>query len=203
VHHALLASDLPPLAQQGQQIDREHGVAILPAFAALDPEQHTLAVDIADLERCHLRDTQARAIGDRQRRLVLEAGGGVQQPGDLVPAQHHRQLARMGHPDQLAREVRPVERVGEEEAQRRDDAVHRRHWNAGLALFDLEPAQVIRRRRVRRSAQERGEAPHVADVVALGLSRKPAHAHIVEQTLAQRAHGGSRDQHVHRSAPHM
>ena len=36
VHDALLAPSLPPLAQQGEQVRREHGVAILTALAALD-----------------------------------------------------------------------------------------------------------------------------------------------------------------------
>ena len=39
VHHALLAPDLPPLAQQRQQIRWEYGVAIPATLAALDPEQ--------------------------------------------------------------------------------------------------------------------------------------------------------------------
>jgi hypothetical protein len=91
----------------------------------------------------------------------------------------------MHHPDQPAREVGPVERVREEEPQRRDDAVHRRHGNAGLALLDLEAAQILRRGRVGRAPHKRGEAPHVADVVALGLAREPAHVHVVDQTLAQ------------------
>ena len=46
VHHALLPPDLPPLAQQGQQIGREHGIAIPATLATLDPEQHALAVDV-------------------------------------------------------------------------------------------------------------------------------------------------------------
>ena len=95
-----------------------------------------------------LGDAQARAIGDRQRGLVLEAGGGFEQPGDLVAAQHHGQLARMRQPDEPARQVRAVERVGEEEAQRRHDAVHGRHGNAVLLLLDLEPAQIVGGRRV-------------------------------------------------------
>jgi hypothetical protein len=49
MHHTLLPADLPPLAQQGEHICREHGVAILSAFAAFDPEQHALAVDVADV----------------------------------------------------------------------------------------------------------------------------------------------------------
>ena len=201
MHHALLPPDLPPLAQQGEQIGREHGVAVLPALAALDPEQHALAVDVGDLQRRDLGDAQACAIGDRQRRLVLEAGGGVQQPGDLVAAQHHGQLARMGQPDELARQVRPIDRVGEEEAQRRHDAVHGRHRNAGIALLDLEPAQIIRRRRIGRAAQEGREAPDIANVVALRLSREPAHVHIVDQPLAQRADRGIENRMGHRQAP--
>src|ERR1700689_4771785 len=51
MHHALLVPDLPPLTQQGEQICREHGIAIPATLATLDPEQHALAVDIGDLER--------------------------------------------------------------------------------------------------------------------------------------------------------
>ena len=103
----------------------------------------------ADLERRDLGHAQAGAIGDREGRLMLEAGGRVEQPHDLVPAQHHGQVARMCRPDQLAGQVRPVDGVREEEPQRRDDAVHGRRRHAGLALLDLEPAHVIRRRRIR------------------------------------------------------
>ena len=131
---------------------------------------------------------------------MLEAGRRVQQAGDFVGAQHHRQLARMRHSDQPAREVGPVERVREEEPQRRDDAVHRRHGNASLALLDLEAAQILRRGRVGRAPQKRGEAPHVADVVALGLGREPAHVHVVDQALTQAAdasRGRNRDWLAH------
>lgn len=50
-------------------------MAILAALAPLDPQQHALGVDIRDLQRDHLGNTQARPIGDAQRRLVFEAGG--------------------------------------------------------------------------------------------------------------------------------
>ena len=36
MHHALLPPELPPLAQQDEQIGRKHGVAILAALAPLD-----------------------------------------------------------------------------------------------------------------------------------------------------------------------
>jgi hypothetical protein len=75
----------------------------------------------------------------------------------------------------------------EEEPQRRDDAVHRWGGNARLALLDLEAAQILRSGRVGRAPQKRGEAPDVANVVALGHGRDPAHVHVVDQSLAQRA----------------
>src|SRR6202521_3204682 len=51
MHHALLVPDLPPLTQQGEQICREHGIAIPATLATLDPDQHALAVDIGHPER--------------------------------------------------------------------------------------------------------------------------------------------------------
>ena len=59
--------------------------------------------------------------------------------------------------------------------------------NASLALLDLEAAQILRRGRTGRATYEGGEPPDVADVVALRLSREPAHGHVVDQSLARRA----------------
>jgi len=110
---------LPPLAQQGEQVGRKHRIAVSPALAALDTDQHALAVDIAHLEHGDLADAQSGAIGDRQRCLVLEAGGCVEQASHLVAAQHHRQVARLAHPHQLASQIGSVKGIGKEEPQRR------------------------------------------------------------------------------------
>ncbi len=201
MHHTLLPPDLPPLAQQREQVGRQQGIAVPSALATLDAQQHALAVDVGDLQRRHLRDAQARAIGDRERCLVLEAGGGVEETGNLVSAQDHRQFARVCQPDELARQVRAVDRVGEEEAQRRHNAVHGRHGNAVILLPDLEPAQVIRCRRVRRSAKEACEPPDIADVVALRLLAEPAHGHVVNQPLAQRTDRCIENRMGHGQAP--
>src|SRR4051794_39172344 len=69
-------------------------------------------------------------------------------------------------------------------------AVLGRRRDAGLALLDLEPAQVIRARRIGATSQERRKPPDVADVVALRLSREPAHGHVVDQPPTKRADGG-------------
>jgi transposase len=48
--------------------------------------------------------------------------------------------------------------------------VHRRHRHAGLLLLDLEAAEILRDRGVRRASQPCREPPDVADIVALGLA---------------------------------
>src|SRR5207237_604391 len=40
----------PPGAQQREQLRRQHGMAVFAALALLDPQQHALGVDVADLE---------------------------------------------------------------------------------------------------------------------------------------------------------
>jgi hypothetical protein len=64
VHYTLFAPDLPPFAQQHEQVLREHGIAMPSAFAALDPEQHALAIDIADLEVGNLRGAETSPVRD-------------------------------------------------------------------------------------------------------------------------------------------
>src|SRR5204863_518338 len=75
--------------------------------------------------------------------------------------------------------------------------------HAGLALLDLEAAQVLRGGRVGPAPEEGGEAADVADVVALGLVREPAQAHVIDQALAQGADRAGGEKIVHRGAPRM
>ena len=51
---------------------REHRVAVLAALALLDAQRHALAVDVGDLQADDLARTQARAVGQRQRGVVLQ-----------------------------------------------------------------------------------------------------------------------------------
>ncbi len=201
MHHALLMSDLPPVPQQGEQVFGQHGIAILSTLAAFDPDQHTFAIDVANLEHRYLRDTKACAIADRQGRLVLETGGRVEETGYFVPAQNDRELAPALHPHQLARQIRPVDRVGEEKPQRRHDAVHGRHRNASFALLDLEPMQVFGCGRVGRATEIGRETSYIADVVALRLHGEMAQVHVFDQPLAQPADRGNGCNFGHRLVP--
>src|ERR1700740_1842151 len=62
------------------------GAPAIAALALLDPDHHPGAVDVLDLERDDLGGAQARAIGDAQRRLVLEAGRRIEEPRHLLRA---------------------------------------------------------------------------------------------------------------------
>jgi hypothetical protein len=193
----------PPVAQQQEQALGQHGVAVAPAFTALDPQQHPLAVDIADLQRRHLGDAQARAIGDRQRGLMLEGTRRIEQPLHLGHGQHDRDLAYLPRADELAREVGAVERVGEEEPQRADDAVHGRRRDARLLLIDLELPDILGARSVGRASEPGREPSDVAQIITLRLLREAAHGHVVDQPLAQRADRANLDKLVHRSTPQV
>ena len=96
----------------------------------------------------------------------------TEQPAHLLGAQDVGQRARMVEADQPAGEIGPVDRMDEEEAQGRDDGIHRRHPEADLLLRDLETAQVVDGRRVGRAPQERRQTPDITKVVALCLTRE-------------------------------
>ncbi len=80
----------PPITQQLKQLRRQHGVAVFASFALLNPQQHALGVDIADLERDHLGDAQPGAVGGSECRLVLGPGRRLEQKRNLLHAQNGR-----------------------------------------------------------------------------------------------------------------
>jgi hypothetical protein len=67
---------LPPVAQQFEQLRREHHITIPLPLPLLDPESHALAVNVGHLQVRDFGHAQARALGDAERRLVLEARRG-------------------------------------------------------------------------------------------------------------------------------
>ena len=81
---ALVMTHAPPRTQPLQQDRRQHGVAVLAALALLHAQRHALAVHITDLQGDHFAGPQPGAIGDRQRRLVLEVAGRRDQARDLL-----------------------------------------------------------------------------------------------------------------------
>src|SRR6516225_6543693 len=54
-HPPLLARGAPPFTQYIEQVGRENDVPILLALALLDPDDHSVAVDVGELQRYDLR----------------------------------------------------------------------------------------------------------------------------------------------------
>src|SRR5450755_4498740 len=116
---ALWPRQLPPGPHQIEQMRGQHDIAILAAFALLDPDHHALAVDVGYLERDHLSGAQTRAISHTQRRLVFEPRRCIQQPRHLLRTEHDRQLAGLRDEHRVLDDVGAPERHPEEEPQRR------------------------------------------------------------------------------------
>jgi len=96
--------------------------------------------------------------GGGERCFVLRPRRRLRQQGDLLDAQYSWQPARFAHDREPPRQVRPVERHGEEEAQRRERTVDAWRLHAGLRLMQLEAAQIFRRRRIGRPANKAANA---------------------------------------------
>ena len=181
--------DPPPVAQELEQLRREHGKAILAPLDLLDPQQHALAVNVADLQRRDLGDAQARTVGGTECSPVLRPWRRLQKARYLLGAQHDGDLPRLRDERQRLGDIDPVDRYAEEEAQRRDRAVDGWWAHAGAGQVQLEEPQVLGHGRVGRSAEEDGEVLNRADVVTLGLRGEVADGHILDHPLPQRADG--------------
>jgi len=57
-------------------------------LAVLDPNQHALAVDVADLERQHFVDAQPGCVRRDDDGSILEGRHGGEQPLDVTATEH-------------------------------------------------------------------------------------------------------------------
>ena len=173
-------------------------MAVLAPLALLDADQHARRVNVGHLERHDLADPQPGAVSRAEGGLVLGPRGSFEQPRDFLHAQHQWQLAWLVDYRQTAGKIGPVERHGEEEAQRRDRAVDAGRPHAGLGLVQLEPTQILSRRRVGRAADEGGKRLHATDVVTARVLGEAAHGHVFDHALTKRAAGWMRRDDGHR-----
>ena len=181
--------DPPPVAQEFEQLRREHRIAILAALALLDADEHALRVDIADLERHDFRHPQPSAIGRAQSCLVLGARGRLEKASHFRRAQDEGYFARLVDQGETPGQIDPIEGDGEEEAQGRDRRVAAGWGHAAFGQVQLELPHILRRGGLRRAAEEGREASDLADVISAGLLDEMAHRHVIDHALAQRADG--------------
>jgi hypothetical protein len=116
-------------------------MAILAALALLDAQHHAFGIDVGYRQRDDLGNAQPGAVGDTQRRLVLDARRRLQKARDLLGTQDDRHLARLVHVRQVLGEIGTIERHIEEESQRRDGGVDLRRACAARRQMQPEAAQ--------------------------------------------------------------
>ena len=97
----------------------------------------------------------------------------AQQQRHFLDAEHCRYPPRIRHDGEPARQIRPVERHCEKEAQGRDRAVDARRLQSDLRLVQLEETQIFRCRRVGRPADIGCECPDVSHIAAARVLLKP------------------------------
>jgi len=178
-----------PLPQHWKDLRRQDGIAVLSPLALLDADDHAGTVEVADFQSDQFGDAQPGGIAKAEHDLELEAGGMVEQAGDLLGAQDDRQL--VGTPDVLGQPKHglPWQGDGVEEADPGDGLVDGGHRQATSGQVEPEQAKVVRRRLVRRTVDELGEFLDAVDISDLGRAREAADGHVVDQALAQRADG--------------
>src|SRR5207253_1723004 len=81
-----------------------------------------------------------------------------------------------------------LERDPEEEPQRRDSLVDRRHADTARCQMELVAPYILEARRIRRSPQEHREVLDSLHIVMLGLRRELEDRHVFDHAPAQRAH---------------
>src|SRR5712672_1047931 len=89
----------------------------------------------------------------------------------------------------MSRRLRPVERHLEEEPERGNGRVDGRWLHTGLGQMQLERAQLFRGRGVRGTFKEARGLLDSTDILAWRIGHEPAHFHVFEHALAQRADG--------------
>ena len=135
----ILRVDGVPISPENvQQPRREHHVAILPPLALLHADDHPLAIDRRWRQADRFGDTQAGRVADGQDGAMLPAVDGVEEPGDLVLAEHDRKLLRFATGgNDLVDAPTPSERNLVEKA----DGGHRDQYRTGresLLLAEME-----------------------------------------------------------------
>jgi len=130
---------------------------------------------------------------------MLRVARRCDQPGDLLAAQYHGQLARFAHRTHHRHQLAAVERDLEEEPEARDRRVDRHRRSALINQVQLKSPQILPSGSVGRAAQEAGQASHGAHIGDLRLAVKLAQAHVLDHALAK--WGDNLSRWAHGSAP--
>jgi hypothetical protein len=158
----------PPVAQQAQNIDRQHDVAILAPLRLHDADDLFIAINITNLEPHDLARTHPAAISQRQHHARLKVWGYRKDADDLLFAQDQRHLHRLFKVENLSHEIMTPKGHTEQEFNARHGLFARADADAALHQMLLEILHVIRRRCLRRPPEPSRKPLAGAQVATLG-----------------------------------
>ena len=118
---------------------------------------------------------------------LRRAGNRLQEPHDLVGAQHHRQLLRLAGSDDALERVGPAQRDAVEEPQGADGLVDMRPRSLLRDQVQLVGAHLLQPQPVRRAAEMPAELGDRIEVGLLRRRREIADHHVLDHAPAQRA----------------
>jgi hypothetical protein len=95
--------------------------------------KHAPAIDVPDLQMAQLRVSHAGRVQDHQHRAMRQTVGGVDHPRHFLDAQNLRQPTRGFGIGRVVEQVPALQRLDEEEAQRRDMETDRQRAHLPLA----------------------------------------------------------------------
>src|SRR6202040_2222828 len=137
----------------------------------------------------YLAGAQATAIAETEQRADLEVAGDGQQAPRLVRADHQRYLLRLTDVIDLGRKIQSPECHAEQEPQPRHDAVAIADAHAGLGQVQLEPADILRRRRIGRAIEKCGKPLAAVNVAPLRARTEFPCVHVLDHAMTQRGDG--------------
>src|SRR5260370_39445513 len=84
----------PPVLEDFEQLWGKHDVAISEPLTLFDSNDHSLTIDIGDLQADRLRDAQSGGVADRQDRAMLATPHTGQKLQNFLRTPDNRQLLR-------------------------------------------------------------------------------------------------------------
>ena len=163
----------PPVRAEFFEQDRaEHHVAVLATLAALDVENHALAVHVADLQASQLRVPNASRVESHEHGAIKGSRSGVDELRDLFLTENGGQAVALLGIGSVSNTPRLLQRLNVEKPQGAQmvghgtgrQLLHREEL--GLVLPNVLPTQAVRRR-----VEVLCESFHEADVALCGSLR--------------------------------
>src|SRR5437899_7945758 len=142
-----------------------------------------------DLQSDHLAGAQAAAVAETEQGADLEIAGDGQQAPRLVRAHHQRYLLRLTDVIDLGGKIQSPQCHAEQEPQPGHDAVAIADAHAGLGQVQLEPADILRRRRVRGAIEKRSKPLAAVNMAPLRARTELPRVHVLDHAMTQRGDG--------------